>query len=132
VLVRHVDTLNLRKVYADLSEAGLQRRLAWVVENVIVAIDQVIDAQALRAWVLLCRRAQVVFNVFLAALPGPSGSRPDVLDVVDPGIRSKETLKKVSASGSAASRRWKIVSSLQPGDFAKSLRATHVEALRTF
>jgi transcriptional regulator with XRE-family HTH domain len=127
VLVRQADRINLRKVYADLSQAGLERRFAWVLENTAEAIDRAVGSHAPGAWGLLCRRAQVVFNAFLDAIPVPASSLPDVLDVIDPGIRSKETFKEVSTTGSATSRKWKIISSLQPSDFAKSLEAPHVE-----
>jgi transcriptional regulator with XRE-family HTH domain len=127
VLVRHADTINLRKLYADLSEAGLERRFAWVLENTIKALGEVIHSHAPRGRPQLYLRARTIFEAFLKAIPAPSSSRPGYLDVLDPGIRSEETVKEVSTTWSAASRRWKIISSLQPSDFAKSLRATHVE-----
>jgi hypothetical protein len=127
VLVRHADALNLRKLYADLREAGFEKRFAWVVQNTLEAIDQEVGSHPPRKWLLLCKRAHVVFDAFLEAIEDLSGARPDALDILERGIRSKETVKELTETWSAASRRWRIVSSVQPSDFAKSLRAANVE-----
>ena len=39
VLALHASTLNLPKLYAQLHELGLERRLAWAVENTLDALD---------------------------------------------------------------------------------------------
>jgi transcriptional regulator with XRE-family HTH domain len=118
VLVRNVDEINLRKLYLDLSGAGLDRRLAWVVENTVEAIrGEVPRASASERRVF--NRARVVLASFLDAAPHRVDAPRDILE---PGIRSKRTLEEVEAAGSEISRRWGIVTSLQPEDFARALR----------
>jgi hypothetical protein len=56
---------------------------------------------------------------FLTAEPQAENLAPDVLDA---GIRSRQTLDDVVASSSPISRRWGIVTTLKPEDFAEALR----------
>jgi hypothetical protein len=109
-----------------LASAGLERRLAWVVENTLQALREelpsVKDARQRRAYT----RAQVVLGIYedfvrdfadteLAAKP----AAPDVLDA---GVRSKKTLAEVATASSDTSKRWGIVTAIQPEDFARALR----------
>jgi hypothetical protein len=100
VLVRNADRVNLRRLDATLAELGLERRLGWLIENVVEAVT--------------ARHAR----------------RPDrettTLDVLDPEIRSKRTRELVEASRSSISRRWGIVTGLQPADFSRALRSARV------
>jgi hypothetical protein len=52
-------------------------------------------------------------------------------DVLDAGIRSKQTLDDVVASSSPISRRWGIVTTLKPEDFAEALRGARAALPRT-
>jgi transcriptional regulator with XRE-family HTH domain len=122
VLVRNVDQVALKKLYADLAGAGLERRLAWLVDNALEAIRRELPA-APQSWRKLYRRAQVVLGSFLGFVTTESSQKqPFAPDVFDPGIRSKQTLEAVAASASQFSRNWGIVSNLQPEDFADALR----------
>jgi transcriptional regulator with XRE-family HTH domain len=126
VLVRNADRLNLNKLYLELREAGLERRLVWVVENTVEAIHQELADAPPRAWAQLCRRANVVLGAFLTSITAAHEARPllaAVPDVLDTTIRSKRTLDEIRASSSAISRKWEVVTGLQPGDFARALRA---------
>ena len=128
VLVRNVDQLRLKKLFIDLRDAGLERRLGWIVENTIEAVRAELASGAPRRWAQLYRRAELVLGRFLLAIPTPTAeSLPEVLDLIDPSIRSDQSLKEVNASASAISRRWNVVSGLQPKDFLQALRAARVE-----
>jgi transcriptional regulator with XRE-family HTH domain len=135
VLVRNVDRLNLNRLYLELLEAGLERRLAWLVENTVEAIGRELASQEPaeappRAWAQLCRRADVVLGTFLKSVSAAQGTRPlrtEVPDVLDPTIRSKKTLDEISASSSSISRKWGVVTGLLPEDFAKALRAARAD-----
>jgi transcriptional regulator with XRE-family HTH domain len=135
VLVRNVDRLNLNRLYLALLEAGLERRLAWLVENTVEAIGRELASQESaeapsRSWAQLCRRAEVVLGTFLKSVSAAQGTRPlrtEVPDVLDPTIRSKQTLDEISASSSSISRKWGVVTGLQPEDFAKALRAARAD-----
>jgi transcriptional regulator with XRE-family HTH domain len=121
VLVRNVDRINLKKLHLQLTGAGLERRLAWLAENTLEALRREV-ADAPPPWRRLYNRARVViesFLTFLTAEPQGQNLAPDVLDA---GIRSKQTLADVVASSSPISRRWGIVTTLKPEDFAEALR----------
>jgi transcriptional regulator with XRE-family HTH domain len=126
VLVRNIDRLNLTRVHQRLLDLGLERRLAWLVENTLEAVQGELAESLPKGWARRCRRATVIFSSFLGSAVAAHTARasgsavPDVLDVT---IRSKKTLAEVSASSSATSRKWGIVTGLQPEDFAKALRA---------
>jgi transcriptional regulator with XRE-family HTH domain len=121
VLVSNIGRVNLKRLYAQLAEAGLERRLAWLVENTLESIRRELPGLPSTTWRRLYNRAQVVLATFLefvSAEPHP----PSAPDVLDAGIRSKRTLEEVTNGSSAISRRWGIVTTLQPEDFTEALR----------
>lgn len=128
VLVRNVDRLRLKRLELQLADAGLERRLAWLVDNTLEVIGDELHLAPRGPWRQLCRRAEVVLGTFLDGVNAERASRPSVpaLDILDADIRSKQTLEEVVASSSPISRRWGIVTSLQPRDFAEALRAARV------
>lgn len=130
VLVRQIDRVNLKKIAIQLTEVGLDRRLAWLVDNALEAVHAEMSGSPPRPWAHLYRRAEVVFVSFLDAVHvnHPPSSRSEAApDILDRDIRSKQTLKDVVASSSKISRRWGIVSSLQPKDFSEALRAARAD-----
>ena len=121
VLVRNIDHINLKKLHLQLTETGLERRLAWLVDNTLEAIRRELPTVSPASWRRLYGRAQVVLESFLEFITTESHGdfAPDVLDI---GIRSKRTLKEVTESSSPSSRRWGIVTTLQAEDFVEALR----------
>lgn len=128
VLVNHADDLNLPKLYAELHELGLERRLAWVVENTVVALDALANesGSGAKGWSKLKRRAEVPFRLFvdLIAVRGETPGWKTAPDPLDPTIRTLRTLEEVKRSASKHSERWGIATSLQPDDFVQALRAS--------
>jgi transcriptional regulator with XRE-family HTH domain len=129
VLARHADRVNLNKLRSDLVGAGLERRLDWLVDNTVEALRQELaHGQPPRSWAQRYRRALLVLETF-ATFVHPNDERPSSTpgtyapDILDPHIRSKQTLEEVKASSSPSSERWGIVTSLQPNDFVHALRA---------
>ncbi len=126
VLCANVDRVSLSKLYLDLGSVGLERRLAWLCENILAALDSDIVRELPRTWGQRVRRAIVVLGAFLDPLEhrleSPTTGSPSP-DVFDPSIRSKQTLDSVQATASGISRKWGIVSALQPRDFAQAIRA---------
>jgi hypothetical protein len=124
VLVTNIDHVSLEKLYATLVEAGLGRRLCWLVENTLQAVRSTPTASLDRAWAQRYRRADVVLATFLEFVRGSQPALHDaVLDVLDAEIRSMETRGVVRATSSAISQRWRIVTRLQPDDFVRALEA---------
>lgn len=129
VLVRNVDRVNLRKLLLELAQAGRERRLAWLVDNTLEAVRREIRRSPPRSTALRYRRAEAVLDVFMdfasaqAQERGPAGVAEQ--DLLDTTIRSPKTRRDVTSASSAISKRWGIITSLQPEDFVEALRAAH-------
>jgi transcriptional regulator with XRE-family HTH domain len=122
VLVAKVDSLSLPKLRLDLAQAGLQRRLAWLVANVLDAVRRELANSMSRREQLQYRRAELVFLRFLDSMENDDATS-DSLDFLDPSIRSQKSLDQISRTSSPQSRRWSIATAIQPEDFARALRA---------
>lgn len=122
VLVANAEQINLNKLQFELAEAGLPRRLPWLVENVLNALDGLACASQSRGWARTCRRALVLLQNFLDALRAdPHLGSTGVPDMLDVNIRSRQSRDEIAASSSDISKTWRIVTSLQPKDFADAL-----------
>jgi transcriptional regulator with XRE-family HTH domain len=128
VLVLHIDKVSLSKLRSSLAEAGFDRRLWWLLENVHAALQQELSASPPREWARRYRRAAVILEAELEAGRAlrPAPNREWAPQVLDPSIRSTKTRKQVESSGSEISRRWGIVTGLHPEDFARALEAARV------
>lgn len=126
VLVHHINRVSLRKLRADLVEAGLDRRLGWLVDNTREALRMELRGPLHRPMAQRYRRAEVVLDTFLdfAGLPTDAVSA-DPLDLLDTTIASPKTQREVAEAASSISKRWGIVTDLRPEDFAEALRAAH-------
>ncbi len=123
VLVANVDALNLDLLRDDLSAVGFPSRVPWLVENVHAALllTRVAPGRAAAArW----HRARTVLGDFITR--HPASQHVVRADHLDTGVRSERTLGEVVSTASEISRRWGIVSELQPEHFADALRAAHV------
>jgi transcriptional regulator with XRE-family HTH domain len=129
VLVRNIDRVSLRKLRANLVEAGIDRRLGWVVENTREAVRQELRDPLPRPVAQRYRRAEVVLDTFLgfAAPPADASSTAPPLDLLDATIASPKTRREVAAASSVISKRWGIVTDLQPENFVEALRAAHAQ-----
>ena len=129
VIVRNVDRLNLRKLYLELAGIGLERRLAWLIENIYNTIAEQLPHTSPK-WSKPYRRAIVVLEPFLdfvkAQAPLASASTWDS-DILDADIRSKQSLAKVREASSDTSKRWGIVTSIQSSDFQTALESARAD-----
>lgn len=126
VLVANIDRVNLDRLHARLSALGFERRLWWLADNVRSAIrDELAIEKLPRSQRTRYLRADLVLQQFLDGLPDSirTGSK---LDILDSEIRSPRTLDDAWTLASPFSKRWKIVTSLEPKDFRKTLKAAHV------
>ncbi|MCB9537538.1 MAG: helix-turn-helix transcriptional regulator [Myxococcales bacterium] len=128
VLVEQCDAAALPKVQRELAAAGLERRLPWLVENVLQAIERELEAGPPRPRAQRARRARLVLGGFhaLMARQRAEWTRDAPLDVLDADVRSEETLAEVAEASSDPSRRWRIVTRLRPADFTDALEASHL------
>lgn len=132
VIVQNLERVNLRKLRADLAGAGLDRRLFWVLDNVLEALRRELRQPLARALAQRYRRAEVVLGMFLFYFVPPLAIDPSrsagavPLDLLDVTIGSRKTVLYVAEASSDISKRWGIVTALQPDDFALALRGAHV------
>lgn len=131
VIVRNMDRLSLRRLYAELAKGGLERRFAWVTENIAEAVGRELSRPLPRPLAQRYKRAAVVlsmFNDFVTshAQDASQTERAVSLDLLDPTIGSLKTSREVAKMSSVISKRWGIVTDLKPDDFVDALRAAHV------
>jgi hypothetical protein len=120
VLVANVEKLRLEKIYADLQRVGYERRLAWVVQNTQLGLEDLsVGSQPWRKRRLVTDVKFMTFLDYAARL-----ARPDAaLDVLDKTIRSRNSLATAQKQSSRSARAWRIVTTLEPADFADALKA---------
>jgi transcriptional regulator with XRE-family HTH domain len=128
VLVVNVERLDLGYINVPLASSGFGRRLPWLAHNVIEAI-QLDSADGLdRTWSSRYRRTLLVLQNYLElAQLGTPGDRVP-WDILDPDLRSTQSVHLVIGGGSSISIRWRIASSLQPEDFRSALREARSNA----
>ena len=128
VLVRNIDRINLNRLHAQFLEYGLERRLAWLVENTLMAVRDELSVGLPRKEAIQYGRAEFMLGAFLENLPFDRSRRNSVeaLDILDTRILSEKKLQDVRNSTSTISDRWGIATALQPDDFIEALRASHV------
>lgn len=127
VLVENIDTINLHNFYRSLSDSSLERRFAWLIENIYESISILVESNVKQRIKNKLKRTEVVMGNFLD-LPyneiqnkiDKNGS--DYWDIISTDIRSKKTLVEIKNNLSNISMRWRIVSTLFPSDFEKVLR----------
>lgn len=122
VVVRNIDVVNLRGLYHELKLVRLERRFGWLIENVRDALWDQVPLVSGTPWSALYRRALTVIEPFLSFVRDEHTADDGPGDILDPDIRSAETVAEVRASWSPSAQRWRIVTSLQPGDFVAALR----------
>jgi len=134
VIVKHADKLNLSTLYTKLHELGMGHRLGWVLENTLLALDRLTQEAEPEAkeWKKVRRRAEVPLQLFLGVASTfdktrREGDQAEAVDAVDSTIRSARTLEEARRLASEPSRRWGVVSTLQPDDFVAALRSSHAD-----
>lgn len=131
VIVHQIDRIRLPRIDVELRALGLDRRLPWVAENLLAAIDSERTVALTREVAALYRRASTLLEQYLeAATQRIDATRigPALIDVLDGTIRSKRSLEQTVEKGSNISRRWSIATGLTPSDFAKALEAARAGA----
>jgi len=128
VLIAKVERLHLEHLFQGLKTTRLQRRLAWVVENVYEALGMILQRPFAREYRRRFRRTELLLSQLLdqaydQLIEDGDQSCGGAEDIVDRDIRSARTRQEVSASRSEVSRRWGILSALQPADFEAAIRA---------
>ena len=128
VLVAHARNLNLPRIKAQLAEAGVDRRLPWVVENTKEALERELRRENLpRKTAAAYAQAELVLQDALRTwrLPGRKKAKDLPEDILDAGVASQKTVDALRAEASKISKSWNIITRIQPEDFIQALRAVH-------
>lgn len=125
VLAEHLPRLNLPRLWARFTDYGLEHRLGWLLENVLEALRHPPAGQPSLDQAARLRESRTVLEEALArfhprALPGAG---EDVLGARIPSPKTRDALRRRS---STLSRRWGILSGLQPSDFVEALHAAQL------
>jgi transcriptional regulator with XRE-family HTH domain len=123
VLVSNIDSIPLAQLHLDLSRAGFERRVPWLCQNVALSLDLEAKPGVSRTRLRQARRTRLLIDLFLETQAAAAESAP--WDVLDRTILSRKTVDELKASASEPSRRWHIITSLRPEDFAQALKAAH-------
>lgn len=78
-------------------------------------------------WPGVCRRAEAVLDAFLEFV-GPPDLTKAPADLLDLTIASAKKRAEVARASSPISKRWGIVTEIQPGDFVEALRGADARA----
>jgi transcriptional regulator with XRE-family HTH domain len=128
VLVVNIDKLRLDKLRANLAEAGLERRLLWLLDNVRLAVRAALEGKSNRRSALRYGRALVVLDAFFkgGAFTARLSQQATGHDVLDTDIRGEKSFQQVWGAASEVSKRWDVVTALKPDDFRLALEAADV------
>ncbi len=119
VIVRQADALNLGALRLKLAEAGLERRLGWLLDSTLTALGKTGPARSSEGE-LRRRRAALLLRNALAHWPAGRAGRS--YDILDRDIISEETLQQVLAGADPLARKWGVVTRLKTDDFVDALR----------
>jgi len=123
VLVCNIERVNLTRLRSELVRVGLERRFGWLLGNIAEAIRHELAEPLPRNSVQRYRQALVVIDAALALDAHDDVPSAVPVDILEPGVRSNQTLKETWSEASDISRRWSIASALRPEDFAHALRS---------
>lgn len=123
VVVEQISHLNLSHLRGRCAETGLERRLGWALDNAKRALELELGPGA-----SLPGRVRVKYQRALNHLSLPHVSPPPATsaeDIFDADIASRETLKEARKVRSDISRKWRLLTFLQPEDFRSALRQVY-------
>jgi len=127
VFVLHVNRISFQKLHHDALGVGLERRLAWVIENTLLAITGELAEPLPKIWGSRYRRATLVLDRVLSFISRSVAGRDAIVDILDPEVRSKRTVDELRRNASPTSERWGIITRIQLQDFSNALRAARDE-----
>lgn len=129
VIVQNAATLPLVGVSSDLNRLGahLERRLCWLLENVIAALDEELKTPLPQIWKVRYLRAKTRiagnFNIIKQRWNPIYGQKPPAdEDLVDTDLVGSAAINQARTQSSEISKRWDIISNLQVDDFVRAIR----------
>lgn len=126
VFVKNHKEIRLRKLWSSFTNAGLEARLGWTLENIREAVRQELQRNSFRRKGNQFRAAERELETFLSWVEPKretvaSESGDDLLGLQSIGSKSRRELR---SSASSCSLRWGILTRLTPADFLEALKAS--------
>jgi len=140
VLILNVGRLNLTKLWVEFHGYGLERRLGWLLDSTLEAVQRelVVLPGLSRKQGTPLRKAEAALRLFLlrggprriqrapAAPVDPAKDWTIDVDVIGPPILSEKTLREIVQGSSDVARRWGVATAIQTEDFVEAVRASGV------
>jgi transcriptional regulator with XRE-family HTH domain len=120
VIVQHAHPPTLNRIRLRLIDEGLIQRYGWLLENIRWAIDEESAEDLSAEWKEKYKKADYVLKNLLS-FPWFSVRKVPREDVFD-SVTSSKTLEQLRSELSEVSKKWKIITSIQPADFAHALK----------
>lgn len=116
----------LNSLRIRLQDSGLAQRWGWLLSNILIAIDHELDNKPAGLTKERAAKYQTAEGLIKRSLSSlhlfPGINIENNPDVFDPNIISEKSIKEVSTSRSKISKKWNIVTRIQPNDFVQALR----------
>jgi transcriptional regulator with XRE-family HTH domain len=119
IVARALDRIHLPYLRLQLEREWRQARLGWLLENISIVLQAMPRQERQRSCGPRVAWTMEVIQAELDRLPCPDGPE---LDLFDRTIRSARSREETWARASPTSRRWRLVTEIQPADFAVALR----------
>jgi transcriptional regulator with XRE-family HTH domain len=118
---RYADYGVLNKIHGDLKKAGLGNRFCWFLEHTREALKRIPRRSLSGQQIGIFDRALALLNAYLNPdFLSPSIAGPE--DTFEVGAVSEETLSELRRNSSSISKKWRIITRIQPEDFNMALR----------
>ncbi|WLT30933.1 helix-turn-helix domain-containing protein [Geothrix sp. PMB-07] len=128
VVVRSSKWLGWTRLWVHLSNVGLEARLGWLAENTLAAVQESLKGDLSRQETLALRSAERSLTDFLSWVESHRHRTLDSYyeDLIGSRNLSEQTKANIRKHSSEISKRWHIISNLQPTDFLEALKAADV------
>lgn len=124
VLVEQGPHLNFGPLRGQLAEMGLERRLGWALDNTKWAIEKELRTPSVLSRKVIFKYRRALDHLSLPWVsPPPAASLLE--DILDPDIAGEASLAEVRKKRSEISKKWGILSFMQPEDFRHALRQVY-------
>jgi len=120
VIVQDGDPSVLNRIRLRLIDDGIIQRYGWLLDNVHTALRHELSGKLSSDWREKYERAEYILKNQLA-FPWNTLTKADREDVFD-SVVTQKTLDQVRKESSGVSKKWKVVTRIQPKEFAEALK----------
>lgn len=118
VIVEHAREINFAKLAADADRSGRRARLYWLIENTLEATRLALQTARLSR----APSYRAAIRELERVLAFSDGYVPETVDVLEPGLRTRQAVERAEAEATPISRKWRVVSPLTPATFLAAIR----------